>query len=58
MPEKEKVMTVALMRSDLYDAPSYTGAFLKLPASRDEIQDALDRARIKASGTKSLNFMI
>lgn len=37
MPEKEKVITVAIMSSDLYDAPGYTGAFLKLPASRDEM---------------------
>ncbi|AEY67673.1 MULTISPECIES: antirestriction protein ArdA [Eubacteriales] len=46
MSEKEKVMTVTLMRSDLYDAPAYSGAYLKLPASRDEIQDALHRARV------------
>ena len=48
MPEKEKVMTVTLMRSDLYESPSYLGASLKLPASRDEIQDAMDQARIRA----------
>lgn len=50
MSEKEKIMTVTLMRSDLYDAPvysAYAGADLKLPAGRDEIRDALDRARIK-----------
>ena len=46
MSEKEKVLTVTLMRSDLYDAPAYSGAYLKLPASRDEIQDALHRARV------------
>ncbi|TCL54115.1 D12 class N6 adenine-specific DNA methyltransferase [Kineothrix alysoides] len=46
MPEKEKVMVVTLMRSDLYDAAGYAGAYLKLPAGRDEIKDALDRARI------------
>lgn len=46
MSEKENVMTVTLMRSDLYDAPAYSGAYLKLPASRDEIQDALHRARV------------
>lgn len=47
MPVIEKVMTVTLMRSDLYDSPTYLGASLKLPASRDEIQDAMDHARIK-----------
>lgn len=46
MAEKEKVMIVTLMRSDLYDAHSYTGAYLSLPADGGEIQDALDRARI------------
>ena len=46
MSEKEKVMIVTLMRSDLYDAPYYIGAYLKLPANQDEIQDALHRARI------------
>lgn len=46
MSEKEKVMVVTLMRSDLYDAAGYAGAYLNLPASRDEIQDAMDRARI------------
>jgi len=45
--QKEKVMIVTLMRSDLYDAPGYGGAYLNLPASRDEIQDAMDRARIR-----------
>ena len=45
--QKEKVMIVTLMRSDLYDAPGYVGAYLNLPASRDEIQDAMDRARIR-----------
>lgn len=45
--QKEKVMIVTLMRSDLYDAPGYIGAYLNLPASRDEMQDALDRARIR-----------
>lgn len=47
MPEKEKVMAVTLMRSDLYDAADYAGAYLNLPASRDEVQDAMDRARIR-----------
>ncbi|MPM14793.1 hypothetical protein SDC9_61157 [bioreactor metagenome] len=47
MPEKEKVMVVTLMRSDLYDAAGYAGAYLKLPAGRDVIQDAMDRARIR-----------
>ncbi|MDF3001611.1 MAG: hypothetical protein K0Q48_1730 [Bacillota bacterium] len=46
MSEKEKVMTVTLMRTDLYDAPGYTGAYLTLPASKGEVQDALHRARI------------
>lgn len=46
MSEKEKVMTVTLMRSDLYNAPAYTGAYLTLPADSSEIQDALYRARI------------
>lgn len=46
MAEKEKVMTITLMRSDLYDAPAYTGAYITLPADSGEIQDALDRARI------------
>lgn len=27
MQEKEKVMTITLMRTDLYDAPGYTGAW-------------------------------
>lgn len=45
--QREKMMTATLMRSDLYDAQGYTGAYLTLPASRDEIQDALDRARIR-----------
>lgn len=47
MPEKEKVMVVTLMRLDLYGAAGYAGAYLYLPASRDEIQDAMDRARIR-----------
>ena len=47
MSEKEKVLTITLMRADLYDTPNYVGACLKLPASRNEIQDAFDRARIK-----------
>jgi len=46
MSEQEKVMTITLMRSDLYDSPSYTGAYLQLPAQQSEIQDALERARI------------
>jgi hypothetical protein len=46
MQEKEKVMTITLMRTDLYDAPGYTGAYLTLPASKGEVQDALHRARI------------
>lgn len=46
MPEKEKVMTVTLMRSDLYDSPAYTGAYLTLPAHTGEIRDALQRARV------------
>ncbi len=37
MAEKEKVMTVTLIRSDLYDSPAYTGAYLILPADRGEI---------------------
>lgn len=44
--ENEKVMTVTLMRSDLYDSPAYTGAYLTLPAYSGEIQDALQRARV------------
>lgn len=46
MSEREKVITVTLMRSDLYDAPAYTGAYLTLPASQGELQDALHRARV------------
>jgi len=46
MPEQEKVMTVTLMRSDLYDSLAYTGAYLQLPASQSEMQDALERARV------------
>ena len=42
-----KVFSLTLMRSDLYDAAGYAGAYLNLPASRDEIQDAMDRARIR-----------
>ncbi|RCX14369.1 hypothetical protein DFR58_11593 [Anaerobacterium chartisolvens] len=34
MPEKEKVMTITLMRTDLYDAPGYIGAYLALPAGK------------------------
>lgn len=49
MSEKEKVMTVTLMRLDLYDAPAYTGAYLTLPASQGELQDALHRARVTDS---------
>ena len=49
MSEKEKVMTVTMMRSDLYDVPTYSDAQLTLHASRGEIQDALDRARITDS---------
>ncbi len=45
--QKEKVMTVMLMRSDLYDKPGYVGAYLNFPARQDELQDALDRARIR-----------
>lgn len=46
MSEPQKVMTVTLMRADLYDSPDYSGAYLQLPASGYEIQDALERARI------------
>ncbi len=28
MPEKEKVMTITLMRTDLYDAPGYSGTYI------------------------------
>lgn len=44
--KKEKVMTITLMRSDLYDDSRYIGAHLELPARRDEIQEALHHARI------------
>lgn len=46
MPEKEKVMTITIMRTDLYDASGYTGAYLALPAGKGELQDALHCARI------------
>lgn len=46
MSEREKVMTVTIMRSDLYDAPAYTGAYLTLLASQGELQEALHRARV------------
>jgi len=37
------------MRADLYDSPTYTGAYLRLPANQNEIQDAMERARITAN---------
>ncbi|WP_283608508.1 antirestriction protein ArdA [Faecalispora anaeroviscerum] len=43
-----KEMTVTLMRSDLYASPAYTGAYLRLPANQNGIQDAMERARITA----------
>lgn len=46
MTEPEKVLTVTLMRSDLYDSLAYTGAYLQLPANQSEMQDALERARV------------
>ena len=46
MSEPQKVMTITLMRGDLYDSPVYSGAYLQLPARGYEIQDALERARI------------
>lgn len=46
MSALQKVMTVTLMRADLYDSPTYTGAYLRLPANQNEIQDAMERARI------------
>ncbi|NPV89709.1 MAG: antirestriction protein [Firmicutes bacterium] len=42
----QKVMTVTLMRADLYDSPAYAGVHLQLPAHQSEMQDALERARI------------
>lgn len=45
--QNEKVMAVTLMWPDLCNIQGYIGAYLTLPASRGEIQDALDRARIK-----------
>lgn len=47
MSDKEKVMAVTIVHTDLYDSADYTGACLNLPASRDEIRDAIDRARIR-----------
>jgi hypothetical protein len=55
MSEKEKVMTVTLMRSDLFDVPAYIGAQLTLPAENGEIQDALHRARI--TGNQPYQFV-
>ena len=46
MSALQKVMTVTLMREDLYDSPAYAGAHLQLPAHQSEIQEALERARI------------
>ena len=46
MSALQKVITITLMRADLYDSPDYSGAYLKLPASGYEIRDALERARI------------
>lgn len=46
MSALQKVMTVTLMRADLYDSPTYTGAYLRLPVNQNEIQDAMERARI------------
>lgn len=46
MPESQKVMIVTIMRSDLYDAPLYTGVVLMLPGNQGKIQDAMDQARI------------
>ena len=40
-------MTVTIIRNDLYDNPSYKGAYLRLPANQFEIQDAMERARVK-----------
>lgn len=45
--QHEKEMAVTLIRSDLCNTQGYIGGYLTLPASRGEIQDALDRARIK-----------
>ena len=45
--QNEKVMAVTLIRSDLCNTQGYIGGYLTLPASQGEIQDALDRARIK-----------
>ncbi|OLN30067.1 antirestriction protein ArdA [Desulfosporosinus metallidurans] len=49
MSEIQKVMTITLMRADFYDSPAYTGAYLRLPANQNEMQDAMERARITAS---------
>lgn len=48
MAEQEKVMTATLMRSDLRWTFAYLGGRLGLPASPSEIQDAMDRARIRS----------
>lgn len=46
MSALQKVITITLMRADLYDSPDYSGSYLQLPASGYEIRDALERARI------------
>lgn len=40
------VIKITIIREDLCDNPTYTGAHLCLPASRAEIQDTLERARV------------
>lgn len=47
MSDNKKVMTVTIMHIDLYDSTDYTGIRLNLPASRNEIRGAMDRARIR-----------
>lgn len=53
-----KVMTATLYRDDLLYVPGYNGAELRLPANADEIQDAMERARIDNGQTYHIGEIV
>ena len=48
-------ITVMIYREDLLSVPGYGGAELRLPATSDEIEDAMERARVHKGQTYHLS---
>lgn len=53
-----KVITATLYRDDLLFVPGYNGADFRLPANADEIQDAMERARINNGQTYHIGEIV